>query len=266
MVERQPFTEIRRSTAPALLAAAIVMLIVSAAGAADRVVLGEYFTNHLLNVVYDHGSRGRADRRMTTRIDSPPSPCTSTVTPMTIPWGQNRLDVFYGVAGATPTFMVDALWNCQPSDYRYYVEQQLAQPTDVTLELSGSQVGGEHLGRHGAGLPRGLGAPDRCGSSSPPPSTITPICQSYSTKRAHAGGLRDRHHLLGRRLRGRDHPDHLRFDEHGQRLGHRHHRLGPEAGRERAPTDRVPGGHHALALPRRIPADHHRGHTRRCRP
>ena len=59
-----------------------------------------------------------------------------------IPWGQNRLDVFYGVPGAVPTFMVDALWNCQAADYRYYVEQQLAVPTDVTLELSASPVGG----------------------------------------------------------------------------------------------------------------------------
>jgi len=45
MVERHPHTEVRRFAAPAIFAAAIVMLIVSAAGAADRVVLGEYFTN-----------------------------------------------------------------------------------------------------------------------------------------------------------------------------------------------------------------------------
>ena len=45
MVERHPFNEIRRWAAPAVFAAAIVLLIVSAAGAADRVVLGEYFTN-----------------------------------------------------------------------------------------------------------------------------------------------------------------------------------------------------------------------------
>lgn len=45
MVERQPFTENRRWTAAAILAAATVILIVSAAGAADRVVLGEYFTS-----------------------------------------------------------------------------------------------------------------------------------------------------------------------------------------------------------------------------
>ena len=61
----------------------------------------------------------------------------------TIPWGQNRSDLFYGIAGLTPTFMVDAQWNCQIADYRYYVEQQLAIPTDVTLELSASQVGGD---------------------------------------------------------------------------------------------------------------------------
>jgi hypothetical protein len=63
--------------------------------------------------------------------------------PWTIPWSQDRIDVFYGLAGATPTFMVDALWNCQSSDYRYHVEEQLAIPTDVTLELSGSQVGSD---------------------------------------------------------------------------------------------------------------------------
>ena len=45
MVERHRFTEIRRWAPPAVLTAAVVMLIVSAAGAADRVVLGEYFTN-----------------------------------------------------------------------------------------------------------------------------------------------------------------------------------------------------------------------------
>ncbi len=59
-----------------------------------------------------------------------------------ITWGKDRLDIFYGVPGAVPTFMVDALWNCQPSDYRYYVEQQLNVPTDVTLELSGNPQGG----------------------------------------------------------------------------------------------------------------------------
>jgi len=57
-------------------------------------------------------------------------------------WGQNRLDVFYGVPAAVPTFMIDAKWSPQISDYRYYVEHQLTQPTDVTLELSGNQVGG----------------------------------------------------------------------------------------------------------------------------
>lgn len=63
--------------------------------------------------------------------------------PWTVPWGQDRSDLFYGIAGATPTFMVDALWNCQIADYRYHVEQQLAVPTDVTLELSGEQIGGD---------------------------------------------------------------------------------------------------------------------------
>jgi hypothetical protein len=60
-----------------------------------------------------------------------------------VAWGQNRLDTFYGLAGAAPTFMVDALWNCQtPGDYRYYVEQELAQDADMTLELFGNHVNG----------------------------------------------------------------------------------------------------------------------------
>ena len=59
-----------------------------------------------------------------------------------LPWGQSRLDAFYGIPGVVPTFMVDALWNCQAADYRYYVEQQLYQPTDVTLELTANPVGG----------------------------------------------------------------------------------------------------------------------------
>jgi hypothetical protein len=60
-----------------------------------------------------------------------------------VAWGQDRLDAFYGLAGAAPTFMVNAQWNCQtPGDYQYYVEQELAQDADMTLELSGNHVNG----------------------------------------------------------------------------------------------------------------------------
>jgi len=45
MTKRQPHTEKLRWAAPALLAVALIMLTVSAVGAAERVVLGEYFTN-----------------------------------------------------------------------------------------------------------------------------------------------------------------------------------------------------------------------------
>jgi len=45
MVKRQQLTGLRKPMSTALLAGAIVMLIVSAAGAAERMVLGEYFTN-----------------------------------------------------------------------------------------------------------------------------------------------------------------------------------------------------------------------------
>lgn len=59
-----------------------------------------------------------------------------------VSWGKSRLEEFYGIGGRFPTFIVDTRWNCQPADYRYYVQQQLADPTDVTLELSGIPQGG----------------------------------------------------------------------------------------------------------------------------
>ena len=59
-----------------------------------------------------------------------------------IPWGQERLDTFYGLAGAAPTFVVDTRLNCQASDYRYCVEQQLGSSTDTTIELSARPAGG----------------------------------------------------------------------------------------------------------------------------
>jgi hypothetical protein len=59
------------------------------------------------------------------------------------PWGQNRLDVFYALGSAVPTFMVDGFWNCPVGDYQLCVQQQLATPTDVTIELSGDQVQGD---------------------------------------------------------------------------------------------------------------------------
>jgi hypothetical protein len=45
MSERIRNTQNRRWAAPILLATVMTLLIVSTAGAADRVVLGEYFTN-----------------------------------------------------------------------------------------------------------------------------------------------------------------------------------------------------------------------------
>jgi plastocyanin len=59
------------------------------------------------------------------------------------PWGQNRLDFFYLLGSAVPTFMVDGFWNCPIGDYQLCVQQQLATPTDVTIELSGDQVQGD---------------------------------------------------------------------------------------------------------------------------
>lgn len=59
-----------------------------------------------------------------------------------LPWGQHRLDVFYGIPGVTPTFMVNALWNAQPDDYRYYVELEMARSADMTLDLTGNHVSG----------------------------------------------------------------------------------------------------------------------------
>ncbi|MEE4273803.1 MAG: hypothetical protein V2I67_19155 [Thermoanaerobaculales bacterium] len=62
--------------------------------------------------------------------------------PFTVPWSQDRLDLFYGLTAAVPTFMVDALINSRPGDYISDVEQRMGQPTDVTLELTGDPVGG----------------------------------------------------------------------------------------------------------------------------
>jgi len=45
MAIHHPHSDNRPRTAAAVFTAVFVMLIVSAAGAADRVVLGEYFTN-----------------------------------------------------------------------------------------------------------------------------------------------------------------------------------------------------------------------------
>jgi hypothetical protein len=59
-----------------------------------------------------------------------------------LPWGQARLDSFYGLGGAVPTLMIDGQWNCPIGDYPYCVSQQMAQSTDVTIELSGSLVSG----------------------------------------------------------------------------------------------------------------------------
>ena len=45
MTEKHPSVQIRRWFATAFFAVAFTWLIVSVAGAAERVVLGEYFTN-----------------------------------------------------------------------------------------------------------------------------------------------------------------------------------------------------------------------------
>jgi plastocyanin len=62
--------------------------------------------------------------------------------PYTVAWAQTRLDGFYGLGGAVPTFAVDGTWICSTSDYQYWVEQELGQPTDVTIEMSGTLVQG----------------------------------------------------------------------------------------------------------------------------
>jgi len=59
------------------------------------------------------------------------------------PWGQSRLDSYYNLASATPSFIVDGTWICSSADYRYFVEQQLGVPTDMTIDLSANQVSGD---------------------------------------------------------------------------------------------------------------------------
>lgn len=57
-------------------------------------------------------------------------------------WGQKRLDIFYGLTATVPSFLVDGEWSCAAGDYGYCVQSQLAAPTDVTLDLGASSVGG----------------------------------------------------------------------------------------------------------------------------
>lgn len=58
-----------------------------------------------------------------------------------VPWGEDRFYEFYSFV-YTPSFMVDGSVDCQSSDYATCVQQRLGQATDVTIELSGSQVSG----------------------------------------------------------------------------------------------------------------------------
>jgi hypothetical protein len=59
-----------------------------------------------------------------------------------VPWGQYRSYTFYGLGGAVPTNMVDGAWDCPDDDYGYCLDQRLAAPTDVTIDLSATQVQG----------------------------------------------------------------------------------------------------------------------------
>ncbi len=59
-----------------------------------------------------------------------------------IAWGQDRLNNFHGIAGDVPTLILDGWRHCPPDDYRYCLEQQLNEPTDVTIQLSADQVSG----------------------------------------------------------------------------------------------------------------------------
>jgi len=59
----------------------------------------------------------------------------------TVPWGQDRFNNFYSLV-FTPTLMLDGTLNCPSADYAACLGQSLGISTDVTLQLSGTQVSG----------------------------------------------------------------------------------------------------------------------------
>ncbi len=61
--------------------------------------------------------------------------------PYTVPWAQDRFSDFYSLAFA-PALFVDGESNCPETFYPSCVEQRLDVGTDVTLDLSGTQVSG----------------------------------------------------------------------------------------------------------------------------
>lgn len=58
-------------------------------------------------------------------------------------WGQERLDLFYaGWCGATiPVMVYDGVWFWEPEDYVSGLEDRLDVETDVTIDLTGRQLG-----------------------------------------------------------------------------------------------------------------------------
>jgi uncharacterized protein YjdB len=58
-----------------------------------------------------------------------------------VPWGNDRFFNFYSFA-FTPELMVDGEMNCPSADYATCLGQRLGVGTDVTLDLSGTQVSG----------------------------------------------------------------------------------------------------------------------------
>jgi hypothetical protein len=59
-----------------------------------------------------------------------------------VPWGDERLDTFYSLGGATPTMMFDGWLNCPSRNLSDCLNQQLAVAADTTIEPAASQVSG----------------------------------------------------------------------------------------------------------------------------
>ena len=59
-----------------------------------------------------------------------------------VPWGEDRLASYYSLGTTTPTLMVDGWFDCPQRNYSDCLAQQLAVPSDTTIDLSGSQVSG----------------------------------------------------------------------------------------------------------------------------
>jgi hypothetical protein len=130
-----------------ILAAVLTVSSISASGA-ERVVLGEYFTNLncptcaaagpvVSNLIDLYGHDG----------SSPDQSGTFAVVQFHVfdayqePWGLNRLNFYGSIFDGTPLFAYDGLWDAWPiSTYESKFLMRQAAPTPVTMNIGAEEI------------------------------------------------------------------------------------------------------------------------------